>query len=72
MVDVNGKWMDTAYEIIKLHGCLSQKWDEPCHQVFGELKSKLSLSPMLNFAELDKPFEVHTGASDFAIGRLLM
>ena len=27
---------------------------------------------MVKFAELDKPFEVHTGASDFTIGGWLM
>ena len=46
---------------------LSQEWDEPCHQAIGELKSKLSLPPVLKLAEFAKPFEVHTGASHFAI-----
>ena len=41
---------------------LSQEWDEPFHQVFGELKTKFSSPPVVKFAELDKPFEVHTGA----------
>ena len=50
----------------------SQEWDEPCHQAFEELKSKLSLLPNLKFQEFDKPFEVHTDASDFAIGGVLM
>ena len=51
---------------------LSQEWDEPCHQAFGELESEFSSPPVLKFAELDKPFEVHTGASDFSIGGWLM
>jgi hypothetical protein len=73
--------MTIAYESIKLHGCrtlsglckkwLSQEWDEPCHQAIGELKSKLSLPPVLKLAEFAKPFEVHTGARDF-IWRMLM
>ena len=50
----------------------SQEWDEPCHQAFEELKSKLSSPPMLKFPEFDKPFEVHMDASDFAIGGVLM
>ena len=50
----------------------SQEWDEPCHQAFEELKSKLSSPPMLKFPKFDKPFEVHTDASDFAIGGVLM
>ena len=48
------------------------KVDEPCHQAFGELKTKFSSPPVLKFAEFDKPFEVHTGVSDFANGGLLM
>ena len=40
---------------------LSQEWDEPCHQAFGELKSKLSSPPVLKFVDFDKHFEVHTG-----------
>jgi len=47
-------------------------WDEPFHQVFGELKTKLSSPPVLKFLEFDKPFEVHTGVNDFANGGLLM
>ena len=70
--------MTIVYNNIKLHGCqtlsslykrwLSQEWDEPCHQAFGEVKSKFSSPPMLKFAGLHKPFEVHMGASDFTIG----
>ena len=33
----------------------------------GELKTKFSSPPVLKFVELDKPFEMHTGASDFTI-----
>ena len=50
----------------------SQEWDEPCHQAFEELKNKLSLLPMLKFPKFDKPFEMHTDASDFVIGGVLM
>ena len=50
----------------------SQEWDEPCHHAFEELKSKLSSPPVLKFPKFDKPFEVHTDASDFAIGGVLM
>ena len=31
---------------------LSQEWDEPCHQAFGELESEFSSPPMLKFASL--------------------
>ena len=50
----------------------SQEWDEPCHQAFEELKSRLSSPPVLKFPEFDKLFEVYTDASDFAIGGVLM
>ena len=66
LADVDTRWMAIAYKSIKLDDCptlsdlwkkwLSQEWDEPCHQVFGELKNKLSLLPVLKFAEFDKPF----------------
>jgi hypothetical protein len=51
---------------------VSQEWDEPCHQVFRDLKSKLSSPLVLKFPEFDKSFEVHTEGSDFAIGGVLM
>ena len=50
----------------------SQECNEPCHQAFEELESKLSLPSVLKFSEFNKPFEVHTDASDFAIGGVLM
>ena len=82
LAHVNARWMAIAYESMKLDGCptlcvlwkkwLSQEWNKPCHQVFGKLKTKFSSPHVLNFAEFDKPFEVHTGASDSAIGGLLI
>ena len=79
LANVDPRCMTIAYESIKLNDCrtlfglgkkcLSQEWDEPCHQVFEELKSKFSSPPVLKFMEFDKPFEVHTRASDFTIGR---
>ena len=44
----------------------------PCYQAFGKLKSQFFLLPISNFLEFEKPFEVHTNASDFAIGEVLM
>ena len=49
-----------------------QDWDEPCHRIFGEFKSKLILLYGLKFLEFDKPFEVHTDANDFSIGKVQM
>ena len=47
---------------------LEKKWlflesGKLCHQAVGELKSKVSLPPMLKFTEFDKPFEVYMRAS---------
>ena len=50
---------------------LSQEWDELCQQAFGKLKNKLFSPLVLKFVDFDKPFEVFTGASDFAIGKVL-
>ena len=46
---------------------LSQEWDEPCHQAFGELKSKFSPQDVLKFSGFDEHFEVHMKAKDFTI-----
>ena len=55
-------------ESMKLNDCptlsrkwLFQEWDEPCHQIFGELNTKFSSPPVLKFMGFDKPFEVHVG-----------
>ena len=47
-------------------------WDEHCYRAFGELKRRLTSAHVLKFPEFKKPFEVHTDASDFAIGGVLM
>ena len=51
---------------------VSEIWDEHCYRAFGELKRRLTSAPVLKFPEFKKPFEVHTDASDFAIGGVLM
>ena len=50
---------------------VSEIWDEHCYRAFGELKRRLTSAPVLKFPEFKKPFEVHTDASDFAIGGVL-
>ena len=45
-----------------------QEWDEPCHQAFGGLKSKIFLEAVVNFPGFHKYFEVHMEARDFTIG----
>src|ERR1700737_4750081 len=68
LADVDPRWMPIGYGSTKINGyrtlCdlgkkgLSQEWDEPCSQVFGELKTKFSLPPVFKFVEFDKPLEV--------------
>ena len=51
---------------------LTLEWTKSCEQAFQELKEKLNSPLVLKFPEFEKPFEVHTDASDFAIGGVLM
>ena len=51
---------------------VSEIWDEHCYRRFWELKRRLTSAHVLKFPEFEKPFEVHTNASDFAIGGVLM
>ena len=51
---------------------VSEIWDEHCYHAFGELKRRSTSAHVLKFPEFKKPFEVHTDASDFAIGGVLM
>ena len=41
-------------------------------RAFGELKRHLTSAPVLKFLDFKKPFKVHTDASDFVIGGVLM
>ncbi|KAI5316908.1 hypothetical protein L3X38_036615 [Prunus dulcis] len=49
-----------------------QEWEPPTKLAFDELKRALMEEPMLRLPDLNKPFEVHIDASDFAIGGVLM
>jgi hypothetical protein len=42
------------------------------HRAFEDLEKKLSSTPILEFFDFTKLFEVHTKASDFAIERVLV
>jgi len=43
-------------------------WDVPCQEAFEVLKATVVSEPVLWLPEFNKPFEVHTDASDKAIG----
>ena len=47
-------------------------WDEKCQQAFEDLKKAVTEEPVLALPDHTKVFEVHTDASDFAIGGVLM
>nr|CAN67852.1 hypothetical protein VITISV_020215 [Vitis vinifera] len=48
------------------------EWDERCQQAFEDLKRAVTEEPVLALPDHTKGFEVHTDASDFAIGGVLM
>ncbi len=47
-------------------------WSSRCQQAFEELKKAIVEETVLTLPDYGKPFEVHTDASDFAIGGVLM
>jgi hypothetical protein len=50
----------------------SYKWDGACDEAFETLKGILVKAPMLKLPDFDKDFEIHSDASDFAIGGVLV
>jgi len=47
-------------------------WDEACDEAFGTLKGILVKAPVLKLPDFDKEFEIHSDASDFAIGGVIV
>ncbi|KAI5678652.1 hypothetical protein M9H77_09602 [Catharanthus roseus] len=47
-------------------------WNEDCQHAFEDLKKAICKDPVLSLPDYSKPFEVHTDASNFAIGGVLM
>ncbi len=47
-------------------------WDEACDEAFETLKGILVKAPVLKLPDFDKEFEIHSDASDFAIGGVLV
>jgi hypothetical protein len=73
LASYNRRFICNFYKIAKplsnlLKKGISQVWNELCYQAFEEHKNKSFSPPMLRFSEFNKPFEVHTTASNFAIG----
>ena len=53
-------------DLLKLN--MAWEWDERCQRAFGDLKKAVTEEPVLDLPNHTKVFEVHTDASDFAIG----
>nr|GEV97281.1 putative reverse transcriptase domain-containing protein [Tanacetum cinerariifolium] len=47
-------------------------WDEECQAAFGSLKKAVMKEPVLRLPDVSMPFELHTDASKFSIGGVLM
>ncbi len=47
-------------------------WDEVCNEAFETLKGILVKAPVLKLPDFDKDFEIHSDASYFVIGRVLV
>ena len=47
-------------------------WTERCQEAFEGLKVAVSSKPVLKLSDFMKPFEVHTDASDKAVGGVLV
>ena len=49
-----------------------RRWDVSSQEAFEELKEAVASEPVLRLPEFDKPFEMHTDASDKEINGLLV
>ena len=47
-------------------------WSERCDEAFQNLKNAIASKPILKLPDFELPFEVHTDASDKAIGGVLV
>ena len=48
------------------------EWDAECQATFQKLKDAITLEPVLRLLDLELSFEVHTDASDRALGGVLV
>ena len=47
------------------------KWDSKCQQAFDDLKTLCTTAPILAYANVTKPFKLHTGACGTGLGAVL-
>lgn len=48
------------------------QWTVACQEAFDKLKAEVATEPVLRLPDFELPFEVHTDASDKAIGGVLV
>jgi hypothetical protein len=65
-------YSDLALPLTNLTGDVEWKWGEVEQKAFDALKGHLSTTPVLALADTTKPFVIHTDASGFAVGAVLM
>jgi hypothetical protein len=51
---------------------VTYEWEGACDKAFETLKGILVKALVLKLPDFDKDFEIHSDASDFAIGRVLV
>jgi hypothetical protein len=51
---------------------VTYEWEEACNEAFETLKGILVKALVLKLPDFDKDFEIHSDASDFAIGGILV
>jgi hypothetical protein len=51
---------------------VTYEWEGTCNKTFETLKGILVKAPMLKLPGFDKDFEIHSNASDLAIGGVLV
>ncbi len=51
---------------------VTYEWEGPCNEAFETLKGILMKAFVLKLPDFDKDFEIHSDASDFAIGGVLV
>jgi hypothetical protein len=47
------------------------EWTAECQTAFDELKHVLTSSPLLQYPDFQKPFNIMCGDSNFAVGSIL-
>ena len=55
-----------------IKGSQTFSWSEREQHAFDQLKKVVCAQPVLQLPDFSKPFEIHTNASDFAYGSVLM